>query len=529
MTRENRHPARITHHTRTQDERQAKSDCRIEMSEAPVEDWARSSSPASEKPDLIIYGGDLPTTARDLRDLLIQSRNLFDRGGPVNVVPSPDGPIASRMTASRVVREAHRLSRPLKQVGEELVPVTLPDRVARMYLEMDGEWGLPPLAGISTAPLLSADGSVRAAEGYDKATGLWCAGIPDLQVPERPTRDDAAAALRLLREPLRTFPFADAARHHDSKLGVEVVDLDHPPGMDESACLVGLLTAVCRPSLWLAPGFLVRAPEISGSGTGKGLLVRSICTIAFGVQPRAFTKGDDGQELGKRVASDLIEAAPTLFLDNINSTILRSDILASLLTERPARIRILGSSRMATLNSTAFVAVTGNGLRVSEDLVRRFVVCEFDARCENPEQRRFEAGCLRNIENRRAELLAAALIIWRWGRQNAADPGLPLGSFENWAQWCRDPLLALGCSDPVDRIEMIKADDPQRRRMPVHVLGGVERRRGSSADLSRSQPAASGRSGLIEISLGGDKRVRVDANVDAAALARVLDVLRLVT
>ena len=32
-------------------------------------------------------------------------------------------------------------------------------------------------------------------------------------------------------------------------------------------------------------------------------------------------------------------------------------------------------------------------------------------------------------------------------------------------------------------------------------------------------------SGLIEISLGGGKRVRVDASFDAAALARVLDVL----
>jgi len=34
-----------------------------------------------------------------------------------------------------------------------------------------------------------------------------------------------------------------------------------------------------------------------------------------------------------------------------------------------------------------------------------------------------------------------------------------------------------------------------------------------------------GPSGLIEISLGGGRRVRVDASVDAAALARVLDVL----
>ena len=47
----------------------------------------------------------------------------------------------------------------------------------------------------------------------------------------------------------------------------------------------------------------------------------------------------------------------------------------------------------------------------------------------------------------------------------------------------------------------------------------------SSEELTQSRPAASGRSGLIEISLGGGKRVRVDANVDAAALARVLDVL----
>jgi transposase len=39
------------------------------------------------------------------------------------------------------------------------------------------------------------------------------------------------------------------------------------------------------------------------------------------------------------------------------------------------------------------------------------------------------------------------------------------------------------------------------------------------------RPATSSRGGLIEISLGGGKRVRVDASFDAAALARVLDVL----
>jgi hypothetical protein len=501
-----------------------------QMLNPPRPDSAKHSSKEDgDKPDLIIDGGNLPATVCDLRDLFAQSGDVFERGVPVQLILSPDGglPVAIRMTANGVVREAHRLSRPVRLVGEELMPITLPDRVSRMYLQMDGAWNLPRLAGICTAPLLSADASFRVAQGYDQSTGLWCASLPALEVPERTTRADAEAALRLLRKTFRTFPFADAARRYDPELGIEAVNLDLRPGMDESAFLLGLLTAVCRPSLWLAPGLLVRGPEISGSGTGKGLLVRSICAIAFGVQPRAFTKGCDRQELDKRVASDLIDASPTLFLDNINSTILRSDLLASVLTERPARIRTLGSSRMATLNSTAFIAVTGNGLRVSEDLVRRFLVCELDARCENPEQRLFEAGFWRSVQVNRGPLLSAVLIIWRWGRQNTAEvhPGLPLGSFEDWGQWCRDPLLALGCSDPVERIEMVKFDDPLRRRTRDSLPDPAPRRQRSSADLGYSQLARSGRSGLIEISLGDGRHVRVDANVDAAALARVLDIL----
>jgi hypothetical protein len=251
----------------------------------------------------------------------------------------------------------------------------------------------------------------------------------------------------------------------DAALGVDVIDLTRPPGFDESASLVGLLTATCRPSLWLAPGLSIRAPEISGAGTGKGLLLRCIAAVCFGVQPRAITKGADRQELDKRLAAELIEAAPIVLIDNVNRTILRSDTLASILTERPAAVRVMGQTKNVYLNSTAFVALTGNGLTVAEDLARRFIDCQFDARCENPEQRPFETNLLAMIQRRRAELLGAAITIWRFGRQNAAhlDRGRPLGSFEEWCEWCRDPLLALGCHDPVERISAIKADDPDRR------------------------------------------------------------------
>jgi putative DNA primase/helicase len=282
---------------------------------------------------------------------------------------------------------------------------------------------------------------------------------------QNPTVEDAEQAMDLLRRTFRTFPFADAARR--SEQGGDVVDLDKAPEFDESAFLVALMTAVCRPSLWLAPGFLVIAPSVSGAGSGKGLLVRAICAIAYGLRPRAFTTGAERHELDKRLAAELIEAQPVVFLDNANGMALRSDTLASALTERPCRVRQLGQTRMLLINSTASIAVTGNGLTVTEDLARRFNHCELDARCEDPEVRSFPAGFLENIEHNRTVLLGAVLTIWRWGRQNARElaRGKPLGSFETWAEWCRDPLLDLGCRDPVERIGALKSKDPQRQRI----------------------------------------------------------------
>ena len=237
-------------------------------------------------------------------------------------------------------------------------------------------------------------------------------------MPPMPPMPLAAEALKRSRTTFRTFPFADAPRVWDVTLGVEVVDIDRPPGRDESAFLAGLMTAVCRPSLWLAPGLVLVAPQLSGAGTGKGLLARAICIIAFGQPPRAFTGGHDSEELEKRIAAKLIEAEPALFLDNVNNTALSSPTLASAMTERPAQVRDFGRLRMLLLNATAFVVVTGNALSVGVDLVRRFITADLDAKMEDPEERPFPPGFLNSIRERRAELLADLLTIWRWGRQN---------------------------------------------------------------------------------------------------------------
>ena len=156
-----------------------------------------------------------------------------------------------------------------------------------------------------------------------------------------------------------------------------------------------------------------------------------------------------------------------MFLDNFNAKELKSDTLASALTENPAKVRLMGHSKMVPLYVRTFIGITGNGLQIAEDMARRLLNCHLDAHMENPEERKFQPGFLDDIFAQRASLLSDALTIWRWGRQNPGTltPGRPLGSYEVWRQWVRDPLLALGMKDPVDRLAEIKANDPKRRAL----------------------------------------------------------------
>jgi hypothetical protein len=196
----------------------------------------------SEKPQLMVHAGDLPATARALRDLLAECKYLFDRDVPVKLVqPGDGGPMrAIPLTANTVVIEAHHLCQPVKLDRHgELVAVTLPERVARMYLDM-GEWNLQPLAGITTAPVLAADCSIRDVEGYDPETGLWCCRVPKLVVPKRPSFDDAKAALRRLRATFKTFPlpmrYAGMTRISKSRLSIWPSDRAATKALSSSLC-----------------------------------------------------------------------------------------------------------------------------------------------------------------------------------------------------------------------------------------------------------------------------------------------------
>jgi hypothetical protein len=412
-------------------------------------------SPEDTRPELIIHNEDLTETARELARLISASQKLFDRSGPVRVEQNSNGtgPRIIQMNVQGIVILAHELCRPVALLPtNDTVRQTLPERVAEIYLALL-EKHLRPLEGITTSPILCDDGSIRTADGYDSESRLWCDNIPDLSVVAEPTEEHARAALQQIRARFRTFPFADAILRFDAQLSLPVVDISGPPRYDESSFLAAFMTAICRPSLPLAPGFLFTAPYISGAGTGKGLLTEAIIKTAYGIEPEPFTASRRIEEFEKRIESKLIKGALALYIDNVNG-IITSDALASALTARMIVIRPLGTSRMITVRPRVFVAVTGNGLFPGEDLVRRFLPMNLNARMPDPESRPFTGDFLREISLERKPLLEAGLTIWRWGRQNEyrLTRGRPLGSYDDcWGRWVRDPLLTLGCADPVSR------------------------------------------------------------------------------
>ena len=439
----------------------------------PTENW--TEPPREQRPDLpelLINPHDLPSTAKELAALIARGTEfLFNGNAPVRITSEDDEmPRAIEVTNEAVRVLAHQLCVPAKLIvsrhGVQHMPASLGSDIAGLYLYgLEGRWGLKMFRGITTAPILSDDGDIRTECGYDAISGLWSHKVPAVSIPDRPSRDDAIRCLKFLRKTFRTFPFADGRRITDPDLGVEVISAEQTPGLDESSFIVGLMTAVCRQSLDLAPGFLCNAPSISGAGTGKGLLVRGMCVIASGAKPAAFTSGHDTEEFDKRLTAAFVEARPAVFLDNFNSKELKSDLLASVLTEDPAMVRIMGQTKNVPLHTRTFVAITGNGVQIAEDMVRRLVLCNLDARMADPEQRKFRPGYLDEVYRLRPELLSACLTIWRWGRQNSMPVGLPLGSYETWSRWCRDPLLALDCADPIARTAEIKAADPARKQL----------------------------------------------------------------
>src|SRR5262249_6092168 len=155
---------------------------------------------------------------------------LFERGVVVQLAHDQvaNEPIAREVTPSIVKHLVHQRSRPYgfkRDVDGNDVErdVEFPGQVGVAYIDLVGGGKLRRLSGITSSPLLSDDGTIAVRDGYDAKTGMVCRDIPEVAVPERPTRAEAEAALMTQRRRFRTFAFADGETVIED--GVTVLDL----------------------------------------------------------------------------------------------------------------------------------------------------------------------------------------------------------------------------------------------------------------------------------------------------------------
>jgi putative DNA primase/helicase len=322
------------------------------------------------------------------------------------------------------------------------VRIDPPSEVVAQIAGMAGEWPFPPLTGVIGTPTLRPDGSLLMREGYDSTTGLILTDLPQMPaIPDRPTRAAAETALKLLKELLTEFPFANEE--------------------SRSVALSMLLTPVLRGALPPAvPLHVVTAPE---AGTGKSYLADIASTIASGERCAVPALAPDQGETEKRLIGAALAGHSTIALDN-RSRLLIGDFLCQV-TERPLlQLRALGSSAMVRVWNIFTVFANGNNITVGADVVRRTLQCALDANMENPEERHFKADPLGMVLADRGRYVAACLTIARAyivagrpGRQ----PSLP--SFEAWSDVVRSALVWLGSADPVKTSSALRAEDPLRQ------------------------------------------------------------------
>jgi hypothetical protein len=421
-----------------------------------------------------------PPAKPGLPSILIDDRQLSDLTdeamAAVALANSPPSVFVRAGTLTRVVKDEHgqpkiesfdraRVRCRLSEVanfftmrkgedGFEPVGTNPPIPLAENVLAL-GRWNLPPLVGITRAPILRTDGTICTAPGYDALSQLMYCPDPGLSltpIPEYPDSNETQACVDILLNLIGEFPFADDASRANA--------------------LAILFSILMRPVIaGHVPMAIVDAPV---QGTGKTLLVTALATIAVGnVAAESIPTKQNEDEWRKKITSILLAASPFVMLENIpDNTNIDSPSLAAALTSNEWSDRLLGRNETIRLPARAVWAATGNNLRVTGDMPRRSYSIRLDANIERPWERTgFHIKELEShVKTQRGDLLSAALTVIRaWYTNGKPQANVPtLGSFEEWANTVGSVLAFAGVPEflgNLSQTQIVQDDDTQQWRV----------------------------------------------------------------
>lgn len=357
----------------------------------------------------------------------------------------------------------------LREVSSlQLATRILPSKVRWLLLRRDG-WAAGPCSTLLCAALLGIgnwpkakklrafvqhptvrdDGSLVSEIGFDERSGLFVTEKLEVVVPDKPTKREAQAALKILEEPFSEFKWIDG-------------------NVSRAALLSAVLTVGVRHLFDEGvPLFAIDAPR---QGSGKTKLVKSISNMWFG-RPMAVTPySSDQEEMKKHLAAMMLNGDRVVLFDNVHPMVKVNDpTLNALLTSGRMTFRELGSQRMLEMDTSATYFMTGNRLKIIGDMIRRTIKMHIDPEGLHPMDRQFKIDPLESwVLTHRSELVSAALTVVRafFVAGKPETKGIrPLPSFEKWSLIVRNCLLWLGMDDVAECIRQGYEDDDESMEM----------------------------------------------------------------
>lgn len=350
-----------------------------------------------------------------------------------------------RVELSRLVRYSRFMGTGEKQ---HETAADCPKDVATAVFESSDRWAdIPAIDSVSEVPLY--DGR-RLYCGPGVKSGVYVAA-PTVALPDALSKKAASAALARIDGWLDEFQYADIS-------------------LDGSALLALMMTAALRPSLPVAPGFII-TKHAYGAGATTAAKVAGI--IATGREPAVMPCSDE-EELRKQLTASLIAGDQLRILDNLpDGTELRSSLLAQIVSEPSAKVRVLGESTEINCPTASLVIVTGVNVQTAADLNRRFMRIRLDPKVADPEARSFKRkALLQELARERVSVLRDLFTITASyiAAAESEDVG-ELAGYEHWVRWVAQPLKWLGRANVLHTVSAATAADPMvemlRRLIPL--------------------------------------------------------------
>ncbi len=405
------------------------NDFRKALKEAQIR-ARRSCAQAQEvddgRPEIEITGRDLDVVGRDvfavLEEVNKQKAQLFRRAGKLVVVePDENGvPIIKEVT-EKILRVHMADNARFISVSDqgETKTVWAPDDLVE-YAHNKPNGNFPGLTLVTALPPMRPDGTFRTESGYDPLTRSYYHPVPGFHlgaIPDNPTRADAIAAVHVLDDVIREFPWAGPT--------------------DRANCLALMLSPFVKSATRTkTPMALIDAPK---EGTGKSLLAELIYTIATGNEGvmTSVPQRNDESEWRKKILAVMARGSAFVVLDNVDCR-LDSAALSSAITSAYIEDRVLGKSENATYPNGSVLIATGNNLQTGSEIGRRVYRIRLDAKSSNPAGRSFDRTeeQLRDyVVGHRGELVAALITLFRaWHCAGKPAGNAPrFGSFTTWA------------------------------------------------------------------------------------------------